>query len=131
MAVHRVRRGRLYPKPLGHDENARRVKGGTAAAVAAGLTAAGMGGDGGGSIRIPAACCGLFGLGPQRGRVSLAPAPDLWHALGTVGPLTRNVRDSAMIYDAIRGNLPSDRYRAHDPGVSFAHAARAEPRHLS
>jgi amidase len=104
--------------------------GGTAAAVAAGLTAAGLGGDGGGSIRIPAACCGLFGLKPQRGRVSSAPAPDLWHALGTVGPLTRSVRDSALIYDAIRGNLPSDRYRAEDPAVSFEEATNAEPRRL-
>jgi amidase len=101
--------------------------GGTAVAVAAGLTPAGMGGDGGGSIRIPAACCGLFGLKPQRGRVSVAPAPDLWHALGTVGPLTRTVRDSALIYDAIRGGLPSDRYRAHEPAISFERAATAEP----
>jgi amidase len=104
--------------------------GGTAAAVAAGLTAAGMGGDVGGSIRIPAACCGLFGLKPQRGRVTTAPNADLWHALGTVGPLTRSVLDSALIYDVIRGNLPSDRYRAHDPAVSFAQAAVTEPRRL-
>ncbi|MDQ6803394.1 MAG: amidase [Actinomycetota bacterium] len=104
--------------------------GGTAAAVAAGMAAAGMGGDGGGSIRIPAACCARFGLKPQRGRVSVLPAADLWHALGTVGPLTRNVRDSALIYDAIRGNVPSDRYRAHDPAVSFEQAATTEPHRL-
>ena len=104
--------------------------GGSAAAVAAGMTAAGMGGDVGGSIRIPAACCGLFGLKPQRGRVSTAPAPDLWHALGTVGPLTRSVLDSALIYDVIRGNLPSDRYRAEEPAVSFAQAATTEPGRL-
>jgi amidase len=101
--------------------------GGTAAAVAAGLTAAGMGGDGGGSIRIPAACCGLFGLKPQRGRVSM---PDIWHALGTVGPLTRTVLDSALIYDAIRGSLPSDRYRAREPATTFVEAAQTEPRRL-
>jgi amidase len=107
--------------------------GGTAVAVAAGLVAAGLGGDGGGSIRIPAACCGLFGLKPQRGRVSVAPAPDLWHALGTVGPLTRSVGDSALIYDVIRGNLPSDRYRAEDPATTFTVAAteaETEPRRL-
>jgi amidase len=101
--------------------------GGTAAAVAAGLTAAGMGGDGGGSIRIPAACCGLFGLKSQRGRVSM---PDIWHALGTVGPLTRTVLDSALIYDAIRGSLPSDRYRAREPATNFVEAAQTEPRRL-
>jgi amidase len=104
--------------------------GGTAVAVAAGLTAAGMGGDGGGSIRIPAACCGLFGLKPQRGRVSLAPARHLWHALGTVGPLTRTVLDCALIYDAIRGSLTSDRYRAPEPATSFETAATTDPQRL-
>ncbi|HWC85876.1 MAG TPA: amidase family protein, partial [Solirubrobacteraceae bacterium] len=104
--------------------------GGSAAAVAAGLAAAAMGGDGGGSIRIPAACCGLFGLKAQRGRVSVAPVRDLWHALGTVGPLTRTVRDTALVYDAIRGDLPSDRYRAAEPAVSFVNAVTTEPRRL-
>ncbi|MEA2191491.1 MAG: amidase, partial [Solirubrobacteraceae bacterium] len=55
--------------------------GGSAAAVAAGLASAGMASDGGGSIRIPAACCGLFGLKPQRGRVSLMPYAEHWHGL--------------------------------------------------
>ena len=58
-----------------------------------------IGGDGGGSIRIPSACCGLFGLKPQRGRVTTAPEPHLWWALGTAGPLTRTVLDSAIVYD--------------------------------
>ncbi len=84
--------------------------GGTAVAVATAMVPVGIGGDGGGSIRIPSACCGLFGLKPQRGRVSTAPHPHLWWSLGTVGPLTRSVRDSALIYDVIRGNLPGDLY---------------------
>lgn len=75
--------------------------GGTAAAVAAGMVPVGIGGDGGGSIRIPSACCGLFGLKPQRGRVSAAPAEHLWWDLGTTGPLTRSVRDAALVYDVI------------------------------
>jgi amidase len=104
--------------------------GGTAAAVAAGLVAAGIGGDSGGSIRIPSACCGLFGLKPQRGRVSLGPAPDLWHALGTIGPLTRATGDSAIVYDAIRGNLPGDRFRAKEPKITFVQATEADPRPL-
>lgn len=103
--------------------------GGTAAAVASGMVPAGLGGDGGGSIRIPSACCGLFGLKPQRGRVSTAPMPHLWWALGTVGPLTRSVLDSALIHDAIDGNLDSDLYRAGDAG-SFEAAARREPGRL-
>ncbi|HET7357310.1 MAG TPA: amidase [Nocardioidaceae bacterium] len=104
--------------------------GGTAAAVAAGLVPAGLGGDGGGSIRIPAACCGLFGLKPQRGRVSLDPRDQGWWALGTAGPLTRTVRDSALLYDVIRGPEPGDRYRAPEPVGSFLAAADAEPRRL-
>ncbi len=104
--------------------------GGTAAAVASGMVAVGMGGDGGGSIRIPSACCGLFGLKPQRGRVSTAPHPDLWLALGTVGPLSRTVLDSALVYDVIRGNLPGDRFQAGESG-SFAEAARTAPGRLT
>ena len=103
--------------------------GGTAAAVAAGLVPVGMGGDGGGSIRIPAACCGLFGLKPQRGRVTTSPMAHLWWALGTVGPLSRTVLDSAIVYDVIRGHLPTDRWRAGEVG-SFVDATRREPGRL-
>ncbi|QIS09254.1 amidase [Nocardia arthritidis] len=104
--------------------------GGSAAAVAAGLVPVALGGDGGGSIRIPAACCGLFGLKPQRGRVTSAPMTALWGALGTCGPLTRTVLDSAIVYDVIRGNLPGDRFRAREPETSFTDAARKPPRPL-
>jgi amidase len=90
--------------------------GGSAAAVAAGLVPVALGGDGGGSIRIPAANCGLFGLKPQRGRVSAAPNAHLWHALGTAGPLTRSVRDSALVHDIIDGTVDSDDYRAEPVG---------------
>jgi amidase len=103
--------------------------GGTAAAVAAGLVPAAIGGDGGGSIRLPASACGLFGLKPQRGRVTAAPASHRWLALGTIGPLTRSVMDSAIIYDVIRGAVPSDRFPARDVG-SFVAAAQAEPKRL-
>ncbi|SDC20042.1 amidase [Nocardioides lianchengensis] len=103
--------------------------GGTAVAVATGMVPAGIGGDGGGSIRIPSACCGLFGLKPQRGRVTTAPHPHLWWALGTAGPLTRTVFDSALVYDAIRGNVPGDLYTAGETG-SFVEAARREPGRL-
>src|SRR4051812_34815483 len=103
--------------------------GGTAAAVASGMVPIGMGGDGGGSIRIPAAFCGLFGLKPQRGRVTTSPMEHLWWALGTVGPLTRTVLDSAIVYDVIRGNLPTDRWQAGTVG-SFVDAAGREPGRL-
>ena len=99
--------------------------GGTAAAVAAGVVAVGIGGDGGGSIRIPSASCGLFGLKPTRGRVSTAPWPDLWGELGVLGPLTRSVVDSAMVLDAIRDRgSATDRFAAPAPSTSFTEAAR-------
>ncbi|MGY2702178.1 amidase [Nocardioides sp. HB32] len=103
--------------------------GGTAVAVSAGMVPVGMGGDGGGSIRIPSASCGLFGLKPQRGRVTTAPHPHLWWALGTAGPLTRSVLDSALVYDAIRGNVEGDLYTAggHEP---FVDAVGREPGRL-
>lgn len=104
--------------------------GGTAAAVAAGLVGAGIGGDGGGSIRIPSACCGLFGLKPQRGRVTSAPHPHLWWGLGTIGPLTRSVLDSALVYDVIGGPAPGDRFWAEQPATSFVGAATAPARPL-
>jgi amidase len=103
--------------------------GGTAAAVAAGMVPIGLGGDGGGSIRIPSAFCGLFGLKPQRGRVSAAPMEHLWWSLGTVGPLARSVLDAALVYDAIRGSQDTDLYRAGETG-SFVEAARREPGRL-
>lgn len=103
--------------------------GGTAAAVASGMVPAGMGGDGGGSIRIPSASCGLFGLKPQRGRVTTAPHPHLWFALGTAGPLARSVLDSALVYDAIRGNVEGDLYTAAGD-EPFVAAAGREPGRL-
>jgi amidase len=77
--------------------------GGAAAAVAAGLAPAAHGTDGGGSIRIPASCCGLFGLKPARGRVSNAPYVDGSLALGGSGPITRTVADAAALLDAMAG----------------------------
>jgi amidase len=103
--------------------------GGTAVAVASGMVPVGIGGDGGGSIRIPSASCGLFGLKPQRGRVTTSPHPHLWFALGTAGPLTRSVRDSALVYDVIRGNVEGDLYAAGGDD-SFVDAAERAPGRL-
>ncbi len=102
---------------------------GSAVAVATGMAAAAMGGDGGGSIRVPASYVGLFGLKPQRGRVTTAPDPHLWWALGTTGPLTRSVLDSALVYDVVRGAADTDLFRAGEVG-SFVEAARREPGRL-
>ena len=87
--------------------------GGSAAAVAARLVPAAHANDGGGSIRIPASECGLVGLKPSRGRVSHGPdAGELASGLAIEGAVTRSVRDSAVILDAISGPMPGDPYTA-------------------
>jgi amidase len=75
--------------------------GGSAAAVAAGMVGAALGSDGLGSIRIPAGWCGIFGIKPQRDRVSIAPKREAWHGLSVWGPLARSVRDAALFLDVI------------------------------
>jgi|tagenome__1003787_1003787.scaffolds.fasta_scaffold20922929_2 amidase len=84
--------------------------GGSAAAVAAGMVGVATASDGLGSIRIPAACCGLFGLKPQKDRVSIAPktAATGWHGLTHYGVLTRGVRDAAYVLDAVADRRPAE-----------------------
>jgi amidase len=101
--------------------------GGSAAAVAAGVVPAASGGDGTGSIRVPASCCGLVGLKPRRGRSSFAPHSG--HALeGLVNghALTRSVRDCAALLDVAAGSAPGDPYTAPLPRTGFL-SALGEP----
>ncbi|HEY3732419.1 MAG TPA: amidase [Streptosporangiaceae bacterium] len=103
--------------------------GGSAAAVSAGLAPAAHANDGGGSIRIPASVCGLFGIKPSRGRISNAPLmPDLM-GLTTEGPLARTVADAALLLDVMTGNLPGDMYAQPPlpPGETFLGYAGREP----
>src|SRR4051812_17525118 len=87
--------------------------GGSGAAVAAGLCGVALGTDGAGSVRIPAAFCGLFGLRPQRGRVPLDPGRSAgWHGLSHVGPLARTVADAALFLDAVAGAGPEGGFAA-------------------
>jgi amidase len=104
--------------------------GGSAAAVAAGMVGAALGSDGAGSIRIPAAWCGLFGLKPQRGRVSLAPRARAWHGLSVNGVLTRRVADTALFHEVASGTTPVDADSAPAPAIGFVQAAAEPPRRL-
>jgi amidase len=100
--------------------------GGSAAAVAAGMVPLAHGNDGGGSLRIPAACCGLVGLKPQRGRVSLAP--DAGESfLVQDGVLTRTVRETALLLDVLAGMEPGDASWAPPPDEPFARSAQRAP----
>jgi len=77
--------------------------GGSAAAVAAGLVPIASAGDGGGSIRLPAASCGLFGLKPSRGRISFAPGLEYWNGMAVLGCVSRTVEDTALWLDVTSG----------------------------
>ena len=99
--------------------------GGSAAAVAAGIVALADGSDLGGSIRIPAACCGVIGLKPSRGRVSIGPDfGDVGAGAPVDGPIARTVLDVATALDAIAGYEPGDHHWLPDPPQSFADAAQ-------
>ncbi|HEX6116773.1 MAG TPA: amidase [Solirubrobacterales bacterium] len=101
--------------------------GGSAAAVASGMAPAAAGSDSAGSLRAPAAACHLFGLKPQRGRISLMPEPEHWFGLSCAGCLTRNVLDTALFLDAVSGPAPGDRDVAEPPERPYVEAARTAP----
>jgi len=126
--------GKLYgpahnPWNLAHSTGG--SSGGSAAAVAAGIVPLAHGNDGGGSIRIPASCCGLVGLKPTRGRIS--SGPDFGEAVDGLAidlALSRSVRDTAAALDAVAGYEPGDPYCAPPASASYRQAARQKPKRL-
>lgn len=105
--------------------------GGASSAVAAGIVPAANASDGGGSIRIPASCCGLFGLKPTRGRTPMGPdAGEGWSGMSCVHAVTRSVRDSAALLDATHGADPGMPYRAPEPRRPYLDEVGADPGRL-
>lgn len=102
--------------------------GGSAAGVAAGITPIASASDGGGSIRIPAANCGLFGLMPSRGRISHGPVSgELWMGAIREHCVSRSVRDSAALLDVLQGNMPGDPYAAPAMTTSYLDTMQQNP----
>ncbi len=124
---------RLYgptrnPWSLAHSPGG--SSGGAAAAVASGMVAVAHGNDGGGSIRVPAAHCGLYGLKPSRGRISHGPTRgEVWMGAAHEHVLTRSVRDSAALLDLTAGPQTGDPYPVGwQPGAALAATTRDPPR---
>ncbi len=102
--------------------------GGAAAAVAAGYVPMANASDGGGSIRVPASCCGLFGMKPTRARVPLGPdALEGWGGLSTIHAITRTVRDSAALLDCSAGRELGSPYAAPLPPRSYLEEVSKDP----
>ncbi|MFN3313373.1 MAG: amidase [Hyphomonas sp.] len=105
--------------------------GGAAVAVAAGVIPVAHASDGGGSIRIPAACCGLVGLKPSRGRMPMGPArTESWNGLSTVGVVSRTVRDTAAMLDQTHGPETGSRYAAPPVARPYLSELGDDPRPL-
>lgn len=117
-ATHQFAYGIVTPQtlnPRAPDRIAGGSSGGTAAALAAGIIDIGLGTDTGGSIRIPASCCGVVGLKTTRGLVPLTGVHPLAWSLDTVGPMARTVRETALALEAIAGADPDDPYSDPTP----------------
>jgi amidase len=117
--------------PWGFEHTPGGSSGGSAAAVAARMVPAAHGGDGGGSIRIPASACGLVGLKPSRGRVSMAPfASEAWGGLVQEHVLTRSVRDSALFLDAVDAPTAGEPFAAPPKARPWTEEAARDPKRL-
>lgn len=123
--------GGITRNPFELDRTAGGSSGGSAAAVAAGIAPMASASDGGGSIRIPASCCGLFGLKPTRARIPIGPDRfEAWGGLATLHAVTRSVRDSAALLDATAGAARGDSYHAPAYAGKFLDEVKRAPGRL-
>lgn len=114
------------PWDIGHTPGG--SSGGAAAVVAAGIVPVAQGGDGGGSIRIPASCCGVFGLKPSRGRIPVGPEDsEIFFGFAIEHVLSRTVRDSAAMLDATHGPELTSIYHAREPERPFLEEVKRDP----
>ncbi|HLI82155.1 MAG TPA: amidase, partial [Candidatus Binataceae bacterium] len=117
--------------PWNLEHTAGGSSGGSAAASAAGLGPLHQGSDGGGSVRIPSSCCGVFGIKTSRGRISYSPVrSEGWGGCSTTGPIARTVRDAAWMLDVMAGPVTGDAYWAPPPEKPFIEAVGARPKKL-
>jgi aspartyl-tRNA(Asn)/glutamyl-tRNA(Gln) amidotransferase subunit A len=104
--------------------------GGAGAAVAAGLGPMAVGSDGGGSIRIPSSFCGIFGFKPSFGRIPRYPVLHGWETLSHYGPMTRTVKDAALMLDVMAGPHDADRLSLPNEKVSYLKSIESKPKEL-
>jgi len=117
--------------PWSLEHTAGGSSGGASAAVAAGILPLANASDGGGSIRIPASCCGLFGMKPTRARTPLGPASgEGWSGMSCIHAVSRSVRDSAALLDASAGPVHGDPYWAPPPERPYLEEVSREPGRL-
>jgi amidase len=116
--------------PWRNDVTAGGSSGGAAAAVAARMVPIADASDGAGSIRVPASCCGIVGLKPSRGRITMGPVGDLWHGCAYILCVSRSVRDVAAYLDAVAGGLPGDPYLAPTTSAGWLASAGRTPSRL-
>jgi len=116
--------------PVDPTRSAGGSSGGAACALASGMVPLAEGSDMGGSLRNPASFCGVYGLRPSRGRVPSWPSENQWEALGTSGPMARNVDDLALLLSVLAGPDPRVPLALGDPGVAFAPPVKGSLRAL-
>ena len=117
--------------PWNLETNSGGSSGGAASSVASGLGPLALGSDGGGSIRVPSSCCGVYGLKPTQGRVPSYPTIGItFQSMATHGPIVRNVRDAALMLNVMKGHHPADPHSFPDDNIDYVKILEDKPKKL-